>query len=394
MPLQHVLGSQSRGPRSACVWICLVAFLGAAGARAVVAQEIAPVALGDTEAVTAQKREELYRTLRRHAEVIEAQTAIVKTVAKLVGPAVVHIEANVRQRAGRILEPHESEEAGSGVLIRIQDGYYVLTNRHVIRGATPGGVRITLADGRKIHPTLIREDRETDIAVMSVSAPALVAAEVGNSDRMEIGDFVLAVGSPFGLSHSITFGIVSAKGRRDLRLGNAPLRFQDFLQTDAAINPGNSGGPLINLRGEVVGINTAIASNSGGNEGIGFAIPANMFMFVAAQLIETGEVRRGFLGVNLDARYGGAEARRAGLPVPMGARVTGITAGTPAAEADIRAGDIILELNGRPVENDGHLVNLVGQTPVGSRVPMLIFRDGKTQRVEIEVGDREKLHGR
>ena len=146
---------------------------------------------------------------------------------------------------------------------------------------------------------------------MAVEAADLIPASLGDSDRMEIGDFVLAVGSPFGLSHSVTFGIISARGRHDLELGDATIRFQDFLQTDAAINPGNSGGPLCNLRGQVIGINTAIASNSGGNEGIGFSIPVNLFMGVARQLIDNGKVTRAFLGVTLDAKFGARDGRRA-----------------------------------------------------------------------------------
>ena len=160
------------------------------------------------------------------------------------------------------------------------------------------------------------------MAVLAVAAPDLIAAPLGDSDRMEIGDFVLAVGSPFGLSHSVTFGIISAKGRRDLHLGEAKDHFQDFLQTDAAINPGNSGGPLVNLHGEVIGINTAIASNSGGNEGIGFAIPVNMFMIVGRQLIETGKVRRAHPGRDARRKFGPAMATELGLPRPVGAHVT------------------------------------------------------------------------
>jgi len=182
---------------------------------------------------------------------------------------------------GAETQQRRTQSAGSGVIIERKDHYYVLTNWHVIRGAAPAAIKINLADGRCLHPTDVLKDAQTDVAVLPVSAPDLVAASVGDSDRMQIGDFVLAVGSPFGLSHSVTFGIISAKGRRDLRLGNSAVHFQDFLQTDAAINPGNSGGPLVNLHGEVIGINTAIASNSGGNEGIGFSIPINQARRVA-----------------------------------------------------------------------------------------------------------------
>lgn len=368
---------------------------------------LVPVAWGDeiqglparydpAESLGPKHRAALYAELQRNASVLEAQSAAFKAVAKLIGPAVVHIEADSGPRPTLQYGGggQHVEEAGSGVIVEHHGQFYVLTNRHVIRNSTAQSIDLHLHDGREIQPTRIWGDPESDIAVMAIEADNLVAAPIGNSDRLEIGDFVLAAGSPFGLSQSITFGIISAKSRRNLHLGQRPLRFQDFLQTDAAINPGNSGGPLVNLRGEVVGINTAIASNSGGNEGIGFAIPIKMFMFVARQLIETGEVRRGFLGVNLDARYDQSMAERAGLPSPMGARISGTNPSTPAEDVGLEVGDIILEFNGTPVDNDGHLVNLVGQTPVGARVPILVYRNGTTKEIEIEVGDRAKLQRR
>ena len=339
-----------------------------------------------------ERREQLLRELESQSRVLEAQSAVLKIVAKLVGPAVVHIEADIPPEASSSFSRgRHVEEAGSGVIIQYKDNYYVLTNRHVIRGTAPEGIKINLSDGRRIHPTKVLEDPETDVAVMGISGPDLIATPLGDSDRMQIGDFVLAVGSPFGLSHSVTFGIISAKGRRDLRLGEATVRLQDFLQTDAAINPGNSGGPLVNLRGEVIGINTAIASNSGGNEGIGFAIPINMFMVVGQQLIETGAVTRAFLGVNLNSKFGPSMAAELGLPRPIGAHVTGVTAGSPAEAAKLQAGDVILEFNHKAVESDAHLVNLVGLTPIGKSVPVLIFRDRKTMTIMVEVGDRSKF---
>ncbi|MDZ7619872.1 MAG: trypsin-like peptidase domain-containing protein, partial [Patescibacteria group bacterium] len=283
----------------------------------------------------------------------------------------------------------QTEEAGSGVLIEYRGEFYVLTNRHVVRNSTPEGIRIYLWDGRMITPTRVLGDDESDIAVMAIAATRLTAAPIGDSSQLEIGDFVLAVGSPFGLSQSVTFGIVSAKGRRDLRLGDASLRFQDFVQTDAAINPGNSGGPLVNLRGEVVGINTAIASASGGNEGIGFAIPANMFMFVAKQLIEKGRVDRAFLGVSLDARFNADDAAAVGIPCPVGARVSAVTAGSPADQAGLKVGDVILQYGNAPVENDVHLVNLVAQTPVAEEVELLVFRERKSLSIKLTLGQRK-----
>ena len=339
-----------------------------------------------------ERRAELQRELESQSRVLEAQSAVLKIVAKLVGPAVVHIEADIPPEANSTFSRgRHVEEAGSGVIIQWKDNYYVLTNRHVIRGTAPEGIKINLSDGRRIHPSKVLEDPETDVAVLAISEPDLIAAAVGDSDRMQIGDFVLAVGSPFGLSHSVTFGIISAKGRRDLRLGETTVRLQDFLQTDAAINPGNSGGPLVNLRGEVIGINTAIASNSGGNEGIGFAIPINMFMVVGRQLIETGAVTRAFLGVNLNSKFGPSMAAELGLPRPVGAHVTGVTVGSPAEIAKLQAGDVILEFNHKAVENDAHLVNLVGLTPIGKAVPVLVFRERKPMTIMVEVGDRSKF---
>ena len=234
------------------------------------------------------------------------------------------------------------------------------------------------------------EDEETDVGVLAIEAADLLASPVGDSDRMEIGDFVLAVGSPFGLSHSVTFGII-ARGRHDLQLGADSVRFQDFLQTDAAINPGNSGGPLCNLHGEIIGINTAIASNSGGNEGIGFSIPINLFMGVARQLIDSGKVTRAFLGVSLDAKFGPAMAAELGMSRPTGTRVRAVTPGGPAEAAGIREGDVILKLNGMAIDDDAHLVNLVGLIEVGKKVSLEVFRDGKTIVIPAEVADRSKF---
>jgi serine protease Do len=220
---------------------------------------------------------------------------------------------------------------------------------------------------------------------MPISAPGLVASRLGNSDEVDIGDFVLAVGSPFGLSHSITFGIVSATGRHDLVLGEG-VKFQDFIQTDAAINPGNSGGPLINLRGEVIGMNTAIASNSGYNEGVGFSIAINKVMLVAKQLIEHSSVVRAYLGVKLDSAFDSATAVSVGLKRPRGTRVTDVTAGSPAATAQLQKGDVILEYGGVSVANDVHLINLVGLTEVGLEVPLSVFRDNQVVKVMVRVG--------
>jgi len=341
------------------------------------------------------QRERLYVELDRTVTALENSGAfsVLKKVVRVASPSVVHIEA-----AKRSLDPHAApvrpplEEAGAGVIVEIGGKPFVITNRHVIDESELGQIKITLSDGRVVAPQAAWDDSATDVAVVALQ-PGLAAppARVGDSDAVEIGDFVLAVGSPFGLSHSVTYGIISAKGRRNLKLGAADVRYQEFLQTDAAINPGNSGGPLLNLRGEVIGINTAIASASGGNEGIGFTIPMNMALAVARQLALQGRVTRAFLGVQLDGDFTDEKARVLGLPRPMGARVTGVTHGAPAQAADIRVNDVILTFAGAPIEDDAHLVNVVGLTPLGETVHVDIWRGGKRLTIEVEVVDRARF---
>jgi serine protease Do len=320
---------------------------------------------------------------------LERQSNALKMVVKLMRPTVVHIEAEkVEPASVRYGRPDQIEEAGSGCIVKLSDQFYVLTNGHVIRSAKPEDITIRLADGRELHPQRVWTDTKTDVAVMSVNAPNLVPAKIGNSSQLEIGDFVLAIGSPFGLSHSITFGIVSATNRWDFKLGEG-VEFQDFIQTDAAINPGNSGGPLINLRGEVIGMNTAIASNSGGNEGIGFSIPINLVMHIARQLIErNGMVTRAHLGVQLDSKFSPAIAISVGLSQPRGARITGITPNSAASAANLQVGDVIVEYNGVRIDNDSHLINLVNLTEVGRDVPVVVFRNGKILELLVKTGSK------
>jgi serine protease Do len=349
----------------------------------------------EDDALTAEQRTELYLGLERDVAELERHGRVLKTVVKLVSPTVVHIEARKGDNSTRTYGKRQSvEEAGSGVIVQMGDRHYVLTNRHVVKDAQLADISINLADGRTLNPTDLRHDPDTDVAVMSVNAPRLVAAKLGNSDTVDIGDFVLAVGSPFGLSRSVTYGIISAKGRRDLELGDDGVRFQDFMQTDAAINPGNSGGPLINLRGEVIGINTAIASNSGGNEGIGFSIPINMVTFIARQLVDRGTVQRAFLGVHLDTKFGPTMAAKFGLPRVQGARITMITKNSPAEQAQLRVDDVIVQFDGVRVENDAHLINLVSLTEVGREVKLLVLRDRKVITMTVRVGDRSQFEPR
>ena len=347
-----------------------------------------PVSFADTLDVNSSDRDRQYLELAVEVEAMQRYLNLLKRVVQVVKPAVVHIVAEKETNRGHV------EEAGSGIIIKVGDKTCVLTNRHVVKEADLNKIHLHLSDGRLIHPLEIWTDEGTDVAVMRVSGDGLVAARVGDSRKLQIGDFVLAVGSPFGLSHSITYGIISAKGRRDLKLGSDGVRYQDFLQTDAAINPGNSGGPLLNLRGEVVGINTAIASNSGHNEGIGFSIPINLAMVVAKQLVETGQVVRAFLGVHLDPRFSVKQALKLGLKRGEGARVSGITPNSPAEAAMLKAGDVVLEFDGIRIEDDGHLVNLVSLTPVDKEVTVIVFRDKERLAIKVKVGNRNDFNSR
>lgn len=336
-----------------------------------------------TSKLSPEDRDRMYREVADEVAALERQGNILKKVVLLIQPTVVHIEAKkISDGLGR---RSSHEEAGSGVIVQQDGKKYVLTNRHVIKHAAIGNIRIRLASGQEVIPTQVWADVGTDVAVMRIEAADAVAARLGDSSKVDIGDFVLAVGSPFGLSHSVTYGIISAKGRRDLQLGVEGVKLQDFFQTDAAINPGNSGGPLTNLRGEVIGINTAIASSSGGSEGIGFTIPINLAMSIARQLIEHGNVVRAFLGVQLDSQFDDKAARQLGLSRRIGARVNRVTPNTAAAEAGIEVGDVILVYDRVRIENDDHLIDRVKLTPVNSTVPVVVLRDGKMVELEARV---------
>ena len=331
------------------------------------------------------QRERLFNELAEEFSMFDRLGNLVRRVSQLVKPSVIHIEAHKTEEKSGHRESYD--EAGSGVIIRTGGESWVLTNRHVIVGASEQEILLRSYDGREYHPVRLLADPSTDVALMKIDDTTLPAARIGDSDRIEIGDFVIAIGSPFGLSHSVTFGIMSAKGRRDLSLGQQRIDLQDFFQTDAAINPGNSGGPLLNLRGEVIALNTAIASSSGGSEGIGFAIPINMALDVADQLVRFGKLRRGYLGVTLDPDFTVADLARAGYVGSGGALVKGVRAGSPAERANLQRGDIIVQFDGSEVDNDDHLVARVGLTPIGSKVPLIIYRDGKRYRTEVVLTD-------
>ncbi|MDO4569890.1 MAG: trypsin-like peptidase domain-containing protein [Planctomycetia bacterium] len=340
-------------------------------------------AILEAELPSDEERAALQSELEENLKILEAHQKVVKAAVKLTSPSVVHIEAQVALPSLRHGEERKVGETGSGVIVERNGNFYVLTNRHVLRNSPKELIFIKLHDGRFLHPETVWFDAETDIAVMRIRAPRLVPAKIGDSNQLEIGDFVIAIGSPFGLSHSVTYGIVSAKGRRALDIGDSNVHLQDFIQTDAAVNPGNSGGPLFNLRGEVIAINTAIASQSGKNEGIAFAIPIRMVMLVADQLIVYGRVRHGYLGVELDSSFSPEKARLLGMSRPLGARVNAIHPKSPADLANFSKDDVILHFNGELVEDDKHLYNLVNLAEIDKEIPVTVLRGGKIYKIQI-----------
>lgn len=357
-----------------------------------------------------QARTQLDPELVVHAEQL---SKAFRDVAKSVKPSVVSIKSlaerqNVAQRGGArsmprglppeierflgpgfgIPSPDSENEVeglegmiqlglGSGVIVR-QDGY-ILTNNHVVANAA--GLEVYLSDDTKYVAKVIGTDPRTDLAVLKIDANGLIATPIGDSSKVEVGDWAIAIGSPFGLAQTVTAGIISATNRTDQ--GITP--YDDFIQTDAAINPGNSGGPLLNLRGEIIGINTAIASRGGGYNGVCFAVPGNTASRVLNDLITNGTVSRGFIGVR-PAAMSPELAKQLGLPTDLkGALVETVTKGMPADKAGIRATDVIVEINGMAIKSDSAMRRAIGETKPGTTVNIKVYRDGKTIGIPVTV---------
>jgi len=280
-------------------------------------------------------------------------------------------------------QERETQSLGSGVIVDAEKGY-VITNYHVVREADE--ISIGLVDNRQFKAEVVGTDEASDIALLKIKSENLTALEFGNSNTLEVGDFVLAVGNPFGLGHTVTSGIVSAKGRSGLRIED----YEDFIQTDAAINRGNSGGALVNMQGELIGVNTAILGPGGGNAGIGFAIPSDMVSNVINQIIEYGEVSRGLLGVRgqaVDARL----AEMLGLDQVQGAIVTEVTADSAADKAGLEESDVIVEVDGKKVKNFWSLRNIIGLKRPGENIKLKIVRDGEVRNVTATLGENLQL---
>ena len=331
--------------------------------------------------------------------VAEAPVPTLAPMIKRVSPAVVNIatRGTIRERSPQnpLLEdpffrrffdipdmgPRERQfqSAGSGVIFDAKNGY-IVTNAHVIDNATE--ITVTLQDGRDLTAAVVGSDVPSDVAVLKVPSENLIQIPLGDSTKLEQGDYVVAIGNPFGLQHSATFGMVSGVGRSGIN----PEGYEDFIQTDASINPGNSGGALVNLRGELVGINSAILSRSGGNIGIGFAIPVNMARSIMDQLLKYGSVKRGLLGVNIYSLTPDV-AKSLGLANTQGVLVSQITEGSAAEKAGIKAGDVITGINGQTIKSNSELRNSIGLSRVGDKLDVALIRERKPLHVIAVIND-------
>lgn len=333
---------------------------------------------------------------------VDLKTAVSDVAEKNI-PAVVHIEVTQRQEVVSPFLPFENDPffhyffdspkmpkkfrrelkgLGTGMIMDPQG--HILTNNHVVGGATK--IHVLVANGEEYPAKLVGTDPKTDLAIIKIEPKEpLPHVSFGDSDSLKVGEWVVAIGHPRGLDQTVTQGIISAKHRQGI---TDPSSYQDFLQTDAAINPGNSGGPLLNLQGEVIGVNAAIASQSGGFEGIGFAIPSNMALHVAKQLMASGKVQRGWLGVNIQELTPDL-ARSFGLDRPRGALVADVVKGGPADKAGLQRGDVVIAFRGKEISSSSGFRNAVANTPIGQEAPLSVLRKGERQTFTIKIGDME-----
>jgi serine protease Do len=283
----------------------------------------------------------------------------------------------------RFEAPRERKERSLGSGVIVDPAGLIITNNHVVSKADE--IKVYLSDKREFKAKLIGTDSKTDLALLKIEAEGLPILTWADSDRLEVGEYVLAIGNPFGLNQTVTMGIVSAIGRASMGIAE----YEDFIQTDAAINPGNSGGALVNVRGELVGINTAIFSQSGGNMGIGFAVPSNMARSIVEQLTKSGKVIRGWMGVSIQ-ELSTELASQFGVPDLKGVLVSDVLDDSPAKRAGFERGDVIVEYDGKPVENPTQLRNMVAQTAIGKKVPVKFIRDKRPRTLDITIAEQPK----
>ena len=274
------------------------------------------------------------------------------------------------------------QSAGSGVIVDAADGI-IMTNYHVVKSSDE--VRVSLVDGREFTAEIKGVDPELDIAILKVDAKNLSEVKFGNSNKLDVGDFVVAIGNPFGLGQTVTTGIVSALGRTGLGIEG----YENFIQTDASINPGNSGGALVSLKGDLIGINTAIIAPSGGNVGIGFAIPVNMAKASMDQILKTGEVKRGQLGISIQDITPELRQAFSLKNGQQGVLVTGVAENSQAEKAGLKAGDVITAIDGRPTSSGGQLRSQIGIKEIGDKVKVSLIREGKTKKIIVGIGEQQ-----
>jgi len=381
------------------------------------------------EQVNQAERAKLKKEIDELARSSQAFTQTFPKLAKLIGPSVVTVytEGKVKKTTTRKfrvpkdlqknmpwwldkeipweqfeqrLQPSPQPRRGMGSGVIVDEGGDILTNNHVVQGMKGGQIKVKLYDGRKYDAEVVATDPKTDLAVIKIKAGGLVPAKFGDSRKTEVGEWVVTVGAPFGLERSISAGIISAKGRRDVSIVRNDFRHEDFLQTDAAVNPGNSGGPLVNLHGEVIGICTAIATRSGGDDGVGFAIPSDIAKNVMRQLIDKKKVVRGYLGVGMFGVTEDARAQMSGfkdsadlraklkLNSTDGVYVAEVRSGSPAEAGGIEPEDVIVEFDGVKITDSHSLSDVVRNTPVGKKVKVGIIRDGKHIDLDFTVGEQ------
>jgi serine protease Do len=344
---------------------------------------------GKTDSRAAEDK--AYSELADQVAELEKFSRVFEAVSRLVSPSVVHIQS--KKPATFADRNFTLEETGSGVIVRLPsfNEPLLLTNHHVVERAQPEQLVITTSDRRLIHAIRSWSDDASDVAVLMINEKDSPAARLGDSDQARIGHWVLAIGSPFDQAGSVSHGIISGKGRRALKLAGDRVLNQDFIQTDASINPGNSGGPLVNLRGEIIGINTAIASQSGGSEGVGFSIPINLVRRIATELIQKGSITRAYLGIGTLGAYPQLDAQVAaklGLPSGRGGLVQEVYPDTPAAQAGLQPLDVILDINGDPVDDVEHLTHVISLKPVGSTVSMSVWRNRESLQLSATLAAR------
>ncbi|MDR2169550.1 MAG: trypsin-like peptidase domain-containing protein [Planctomycetaceae bacterium] len=342
----------------------------------------------DEAEVQVDSRAELKKRLWANAAILEKSGEVISQSAKYVSPSIVHIEVK-RLRAAQSSRVRESrnvqievEDSGSGFIVRLGGKDYVITNQHVVGGVEIDSIVIHTSDRRMLTPKQIHTNNEFDLAVIEMDAK-LTPADIGDSDKVRVGDLILTIGSPYGLERSVTMGIVSATSRRKIPASNGQAPTCEFFQIDAATNPGNSGGPVLNIRGEVVGVITAIATTGGGSEGIAFAIPINAVLKIAKQIANGGIALRPYIGVGFDHIFGTKEHKKIGLDRLIGAHISRVIPDSPASEANIQVGDVVINFGNIEVEDGYHLNNLICQAEIGKPVELTIRRNKKNIKINV-----------